>query len=80
MLSTAVDWDFTKPYYPQPADDSYAFVQLVSMPLWPASRLGIRSDQVRHTYATERYVRKDDGIMRVLLEMCSAMQVPWHGG
>lgn len=47
--------DFTKPYIPRTADDCYAFVQLVSMLLWPAFWVGIESRLVANKHATEAH-------------------------
>lgn len=45
--------DFHQPYVPCAAHDCYAFVQLVSMLLWPAFWSGINTRQVANTDTTE---------------------------
>lgn len=45
--------NFRKPYIPHPADDCHAFIQLISMLLWPAFWVGIKSKNVASAHAKE---------------------------
>lgn len=45
--------NFDEPYIPHPTDDCYAFIQLISMVLWPAFWVGIKSKNVAARHAKE---------------------------